>query len=221
MKSKKPFFLIVTILISIVLLIVIVNLLFSNYSFNEGKYRVSDAIITSTAHFEDKRIVTKTWTYDVSQLNRLSLLITAPKDSVITKLYISDFSCNKSNVIISEENKENKLSVGFGKELDLESTLDKDTGRLKLDLLIYNENVLKDFKVDDYTNSLTKDATVFKLAGKTIEDIRFKASFNINILDKNGRKSVLKIRLELPNDSILENGIYIERLDVSNFNFKI
>lgn len=111
MKSKKTFTVVMTILISIILLVVIVKLIFSNYSFNEGKYKVSDAIITSTAYFEDKSNTTNEWMYDISQSNTLSLLITAPTDAVIARTYISNFSCNNSNVIISEDNKESKLSV--------------------------------------------------------------------------------------------------------------
>lgn len=109
---------------------------------------------------------------------------------------------------------------GLNKELDIESSLDSK-GRLEINLLIYNENVLKNFKVGDYTNSLVKDATVFNLAGKQISDIKFEVSFNLNILDKTGRKSVLKVKLELPDASILENGTYVERLEISDFNFKV
>lgn len=220
MKSKKTFWIVITIIISIIILVFIVKAIFSNYTLNEGKYRVSDAIITSTAYFEDTSDITGEWTYDISQSNVLTLLISAPVDSVISEAYISDYSSTNSSVVLCQENAESKLTTGIGKNLSLETNLDED-GNLKLNISIYNENIVTNFKVDDYTNSLVKDATVFGLIGKTIDDIKFEVKFNINIVDKTGRKSVLKIKLSLPDESMLENGTYVERLDISNLNFKI
>lgn len=220
MKSKKIFWTVTMGILAIVILFFIVNMIFSNYDLNEGKFRVSDALISSTAYFEDKSEINKTWSYDVSQINNLVLLISAPKDTIVTKSYISDFKTTLSSVTINEQGKETKLESGLGKSLDLESNFDEN-GNLKLSIIIYNENILKDFKVEDYTKSLKKDGTVFSLAGKTLQDIKFKTSFNINIVDKTGRKSVLKLDLDLPNENFFYNGTFIEKLDVSNLNFKI
>src|SRR5574344_1447443 len=106
MKSKKIFWTVTMGILAIVTLFFIVNMIFSNYDLNEGKFRVSDALISSTAYFEDKSEINKTWSYDVSQINNLVLLISAPKDTIVTKSYISDFKTTLSSVTINEQGKE-------------------------------------------------------------------------------------------------------------------
>ena len=54
MDKKKIFWVLMTVVISVLLLIVVIKVVFKKDTVNEGKFRVSDVILTSSAELTNK-----------------------------------------------------------------------------------------------------------------------------------------------------------------------
>ena len=68
---------------------------------------------------------------------------------------------------------------------------------------------------------VTLDGTIYSLAGISIYDLTYTASFEFVIEETTGRKNIMKYEITMPNSELITEGTYISNLDVSNFVFKI
>ena len=221
MDKKKIFWVLITIAIAIVLLVVVINLVFKKDTVNEGKFRVSDAAITSSAELTNKTEKNGVWSIDLSQKNKLSLLITVATGAEIDRIYLNDVKANKGNVIFSQLDNENKITLGNkSKELDIEYTIDENN-QILLEFLVLNENILKDWLIPEEIKQIVYDGRIVTTAGLTLKDIQFKLKFKLNIIETTGKINTMKVEMLLPNEELIINGADVRRLSLSDFKFKV
>ena len=90
MKKNNVFLAIIIAAISIALVVLISTVVLDNSSkINEGNFRINDAVVNSTVDIKEKQEETEiaelsNMVFDISQENKLSLLIT--KDEKINKI---------------------------------------------------------------------------------------------------------------------------------------
>lgn len=216
-NRKNTFLIMVTLIISGVILAVLIKLIFANSKINQGKYRVSDAIITSGTEFVDKSKETGTWMYDVYQKNLLSLLVSS--NAEISRVYISDIYSDKSDIEIRQQDSDLSVYANENLKLDLASSI-SDDGDVLYEISITNKNALNNFNISDEITEIKHDASIFKLANITNADLKFSISFNFNIQEKSGKVSTMKVKLNLPYEDMIENGASVTRLDVGDLVFK-
>lgn len=222
MDKRKIFLWFVTMIISIITLLIIVKLVFKTENINEGKFRVLDVLITSTAELTDKTSQNGHWSLNISQKNMLSMLIKAGIDANIDRVYVTEAKVNKNkNILFYPLNSEIRLYLNNKKQdMDIEYIID-DAGNIKFDFIVLNENLLKNWEVPENVKEIICDGRIFEIAGLDIDDIEFTLSFNLNILEKNGKNNVLKVELDIPSEELLMNGAYVQRLSTRDFKFKL
>lgn len=219
-KKRKDFFvIIITFIISIIVLIVLVNSLMNNSRVNEGKFRVSDVLLTSTAVLEDTSKETAKWTFNVHQKNKLSFLI-VPSDEKFSAA-ITDIAATKKGLEIYQTgNEENKIVIADSPSLQLVTTKNED-GTVLYEIEILNKDVLKNFQIPEETIELSHNGTVFGLAGIKSKDLEYTLVFKFEMIDSNGKRSVMKVNLKLPQGDITTKGSSVSRLNLSEFVFKL
>lgn len=222
MKKQKIFIVLLTLIISILLLVVVINLVFKKDTVNEGKCRVTDVILTSSAELENKSEANEKWSIDLSQRNKLSFLITTATDINISRVYLKDLKVKGTDKVVFEQlNSEIKVNLSPEKQdLDLEYTLDEN-GLMKIELLAINENILKNWEIPEDTKEIVYDGRLLKDVGMSIKDIEFKLSFKLCIEEKTGKTNEMKVEMKLPNEELIENGADVRRLSTKDFKFKV
>lgn len=208
--------------ISIIAFVIIVKLIFKSDNVNEGKFRIADALLASSAELTDKTTQNGKWSLNISQKNVLALLINVGKDAKIDKIYATDVKIDENkNILFYILNSETRLELNRKKqEMDIEYVID-DNGQIKLEFIALNENILKNWQVPDSVKEIICDGRIFKTAGISLEDLQFTLSFDLNILEKNGKNNVVKVNLELPSEELVINGADVRKLSKSDFKFKV
>ena len=221
MNKKNIFWILITIVISVILLIFVINVVFKKDTVNQGKFRVSDVILTSTAELANKTQKNGVWSIDLSQKNKLSMLINAASTVEIDKIYLSEITASKAGVVFSEYNNENKIVLDrTKKELNVEYVLDENN-QILLEFVAINENVLKDWAVPDDMKQIVYDGRMITDANIAFEDVQFKLKFKLNIVETTGKINTMKVELLLPNSELVSNGADVRRLSLSDFKFKV
>lgn len=222
MEKRNIFFILLTIILSIVAFALILKLVFRTGEINEGKFRVTDAIITSTAELMDKTGENEVWSLNISQRNVLTMLITAASDVKISKIYISDLKVKSKNPIeFYMLYNEAKLTLNnVPQKLDVEYNIDENN-QIKLDMVALNENVLRNWEVPEGINEIICDGRIFNMAGLSLEELEFDLKFKLNIVEEIGKTNTVRVELTLPAKELLKNGADIRRLDVTEFKFKV
>lgn len=222
MDKQKTFWTLITIIVAIVFLFVVINVVFKSDSVNEGKFRVTDAILTSTAELANKSDINGTWSINVSQRNMLSLLISAASESEIAKVYLSDISVSGNNsVVVSQLDKEVKSVLNNGEDsLELDYSLTEEKQML-LELVFLNENILKNWNVPESIKEIVYDGRIFRTAGMKLNDVQIKLQFKLNIVEKIGKTNVLKVKMILPNEELLTTGADVRKLPLIDFKFRV
>lgn len=220
MDKKKIFWGLITLVISVLLLIIVINVVFKKDTVNEGKFRVSDAILTSSAELANKTEKNGVWSIDLSQRNKLSMLITGATGVKINKIYLSDVTSSKGKVIFSQLDNESKLALDSkGQELAVEYALDENN-QILLEFVALNQNILKDWIVPESTKQIVYDGRMLVTAGIKLQDIQFKLKFKLNIVESTGKTNTMKVEMVLPNEELVTNGADVRRLALSDFKFK-
>lgn len=223
MDKQKMFWGLLTLIIGGIVLAIVINLVFVSDKINEGKFRVSDAILTSSAELTSKTEQNNKWSVNVSQRNQLSLLITPASEAKIAKIYLTDLKVEgTNNIVFYMLNSENKLHLdNNGQKLDVEYLLDENN-QIKLEFVALNENMLKNWEVPENIKEIIYDGRIFKTAGMTLKDIQFKLSFKLNIVEQTtGKINVMKVKMTLPNEELMTNGADVRRLSLQDFKFKV
>lgn len=221
MDKKKIFWVLLTIVIAVIILVIVINLVLKKDEINEGKFRVSDAIISSSVELTNKTNKNSVWSIDLSQKNKLSLLITPAVGAKIDRIYLSDITTNRGNITFSQLNNENKIKIeSMPKSLELEYTVDENN-QILIELIALNENILKDWTIPSETKQIVYDGRMVSKAGLTLKDIQFRLQFRLNILENTGKISTMKVDMLLPNEELIVNGADVRRLSLSDFRFKV
>ena len=107
MDKNKFFTAVITLGISAIILLVIVYCIFNNNKVNQGDFRISDSILSSIVEFDDKSAGTNEWKYDISQTNKVSILVQTLGSATIKEVYFEDVkvkSKNNVNIYVEQDN---------------------------------------------------------------------------------------------------------------------
>ena len=217
MKREQFFKICIVSLISIILLIGIYKIITTSLKVNQGKYRVADAVVTSTADIVSRTEENTYLSFDATQKNSLSLLI-VPSDAKTESITIQNVQVDKSGIYIAQKDREEVLASDI-QQLPIDVTYREDENIL-LELEFTNKNVLTNQKLPDSVEELRYDGRVLGDSGLTYKDISFNIAFDVKIVEENGTENILKIDVELPSEKLLTEGYYVERMDLGNFIFK-
>lgn len=244
-NKKKNFVNIIILLISLIIVVVLcMFLLDTTGRINQGNFRINDLAVFSLASVEDTEtsdqstginaetdeIPTQEPINDlsdlrlnVSQKNEISFLVAKLDDTEIKNIYLDDVKVNypvlTENMYIyqKEENKIDLKTENIKLDLDKE---DKD-GQYLIKVNIDNINCIKGAAIPDNASSIVFDGTIFSILNTKISDITFDIQFNLNILGSNGRLNICKVKLFLPNELLVTNGVCIIKEYTGNFPFRI
>lgn len=220
-KFRENFFYTVCIIIvSAIILYIVVNVLFYNENVNEGNYRVSDAAVVNAVEIENVSAKDK-WAYNVSSVDTLSILVSGLNSSKIKSVYVKNFYTDyPRKIILSQKNYESSISSNTEEILQL--NVDSLEGNNVLyELQFKNINVLEEFIMPEDIDEVILDGTIYNLAGISIYDLTYTASFDLVIEEANGYKNIMQYEITMPNQAILSEGAYVSKLDTSQFVFKI
>lgn len=226
MNKKNLIMWVISLTVAVALLIIISKLIFSGINkLNQGQFRVTDAIVTSTATVEDVSNDKAKWEINISQKNRLSLLIQGMDEAKISKVEIDNMKIiNKPKVgalYISEPRTKEVKDIQSNNDSVAIYVDKKPDGSNMIEIDILNKDIIKNFVIAEGVKEIRHDGTAIGLVGKTISDISFKVSFNLNITATNGKKCSSKITLNLPDKTLITNGQVVTRLPLNEFNFRV
>ena len=224
MSGKKITTVIVVVALSILLIMGVYKYIFDlSGKVNQGKYRISDAVIVSNVKIDEKQEAIEelsNMVLDISQENKLSLLI--PKNDIISRTTIDNINVKaplkSGKISINQTDKEKIYDINNETEIEIYPEEKNDDYLIETDVV--NENCIKDINVPSQTNVVRFDGTILDLLNQKIEDFKFNVSFNLNLYDEVGKNHVCKIKLNLPDDELINDGIVVKREDLSNYIFK-
>lgn len=222
MDKRKIFGVLLTIILSVIALFFVVKLVFRTDKINEGKFRIADVILTSTAELTDKTEQNGSWSLNISQKNLLSMLIAAGSDASIERIYLSDLKVTGNrSIVFYLSNSENRIELSRKKqELDVEYILD-DSNQIKLEFIALNENVVKNWIVPESLKEIICDGRIFETAGLALDDLEYTLSFKLSIVETNGKTNTLKVKLDVPKEELVTSGADVRRLSLTDFKFKV
>lgn len=226
MNKNKFFTAAITIVISVVVLIIIVNLIFNNGSkVNQGNFRISDTILTSIVELEDKAESNDEWKFDISQSNKVSMLIQANENSVIKEAYLEKVKVkSKTDINIYIEQEKYDISYEYkdikNKKVNI-YTEETEDGNYLVEFNINNEDLVSNFNIPEDVKEVRHDGTILNIAKIAVSDIMFTVKYNLVVVEDKGQTNTCKIQLEMPDAKIATEGLSVERLDTSKFNFKV
>lgn len=220
-KFKADFFYWMSVIIvSAMILYIIVNVLLYNENVNEGNYRVADAAVINTVEIENVSKEDK-WAYNVSSVDVLSLLVSCQDVSRIKSVYIRNFCADSPrSIVLSQKNYESSINSNAEEILQL-SSASIDGSNVLYELQFKDVNVLKEYIVPSDVEEVTLDGTIYNLAGISIYDLAYTASFELVIEETTGKKNIMKYEITMPNSAVVTEGVYISNLDINDFVFKI
>ena len=219
MKREQFFKICIVCLISIIILIGIYKLITTSLKVNQGKYRVADVVVTSTADIVSRSEENAYLSFDASQKNTISLLI-VPSDAKTESISLENIAITGKNnsIYISQKDREEVL-VSDIQVLPIDVQYRED-GNILLELEITNQNILTNKKLEDNVEELRYDGRVFKDAGLTLQDLALDIDFDVKIVEENGTGNILNVEINIPNEKFLTEGYHVERMDLGSFVFK-
>lgn len=228
MDKEKGLTTIIVIIVSIIITIAIAMLLLDTTGkVNQGNFRISDIVIQSDAtvtEVQDNSVKIDKLSglyFDVSQTNTVSILIEA--NTKIATMMLD-------NIKITEPTLKGKMNISqqdyekYDITQDFTSMplyLEEQDGQYIVRLLIDNDNVITDKNVSEEITSIPYSAAIFKLWDISVSDLQFDVSFDLIITDETGTKVKTNIKLNMPTDETLEEGMSILKQDASKYIFTI
>lgn len=228
MKNSRFLTLLVIVLV-IALIITVVSLIMDrNGKFNAGNYRMLDAVVTSTVNVKDNSDVNKTIEslsdikLSLSQNNKISFLTT--KDDNISEIYIDNISIKNPEKVgelyISVINSDKKELISNIKDkINIMPNVQENGDYIEVN--IDNELFEKELSIPENAKSVKFDGTILPKYSIDLKSLIFDVSFDLNILQKDGKINTCNVKLNLPNEDLVLVGTSITRKNLANFNFKI
>lgn len=227
-KNNKALLIFLTIIVAVAMIACAFYILLDTKGkINQGSFRTNDVLLTSLVTVEEKQenkeqSMISDLLLDLSQKNVLSLLI--PKESEIKDIYIDNikikYPTKMGKMYITQPNRKEKVELTE----DIKNqkvniyTEDKENQYL-VEIEIDNMDFAKDVKVPEDTKVVRFDGTLISLTGMNVEDIMFKISFDLNIVDKSNKISACNIDLKLPGYELANTGVEIKRLNLNDYVF--
>ena len=167
MEKRTVFYILLTIILSILAFALTLKLVFRTEKINEGRFRVVDVIVTSEAVLTDKTAENDAWSLNISNRNILSMLINKTEDAKISKIYLSEIKVKANNPIAFYmlDNEAKLTLTNVPQKLDVEYEIEEN-GQIKLEMVALNENVLKNWIVPEGINEIICDGRIFNMAGR-------------------------------------------------------
>lgn len=240
--KNKRFLTIILLLISLVIVVILsMFLLDTTGKINQGHFRISDLVVSSTVVVEDKRktpdeveVSTETTDQtinslsdlllDVSQKNEIMFLVTTSESVEASQMYIDNVKIDYPNLMENMfiyQNAENMIDLKT-ENIKVDLVKEDKEGQYLVILNVDNINCIRDATITNSELSTVKfDGTILNLLNKDISDFMFELSFNLNIIDSLGKSNISKINLKLPNKLLATNGISIISEDVGKFPFMV
>lgn len=225
MEKSKFFTVVITIVVSAAILMTIINIIFDNSKINQGNFRISDTVLSSIIELEDKSEGNNGWTFDVSQSNKISMLVTANSGSKIKEVYLEKVAVSsKKNVNIYLEQEKYDVNYHYAeiknKKVNI-YTEEQENGSYLVEFDILNKDILSDYIVPDEIKEIRHDGTILNLAGIAISDITFSLKYNLVVVEQTGQINTCKIKISMPDKKLATEGLSVERLSNEDFNFKV
>ncbi len=227
MDKKKIVLIIFIIIVSIALVASAgIYLLDTSGKINQGSFRINDFIIESRLNVVEKDSQEvkdlSSLIFDVSQSNKITLLVAnnaEAKTMYIDNIYISN-PLKVGKIYMTQNNYEEKFEFqNMDSQINIYPA--QSDGQYKIELNVNNENCMQDVNVSSGSKSIRYDGTILSLLNTKVSDLRFDVSFDLNIIDITGKKNVCKVKVSMPDDELLTNGISVLRKDVGQFVFSV
>lgn len=239
--SKKVFHICMVISILVIMLFIfgMIALRYEVEGETNLPFNISKIIIVSTAKGEEKENSQYNWDFDVIQCNDIYMSI--EKNSgyndteVIEKIELKNFNLIKQpekgeKVIVKPTSETGSIfsmnENNIVEELEYEGALNTNIKQLKIGnqggiiLFRYANINLGEYKSNE-EETIKHDSSLFEKIQLTKEDLYATLSFEMQITLKSEKKYQAEIELEMPIDSMVENGSgSIEITDLSNIVFK-
>jgi len=153
------------------------------------------------------------------------MLIQTVGDASIKEVYLEKVKVSSKNDIhIYIEQDNYGLSYKYedikNKKINI-YTEEKAEGAYLIEFDINNEDVVLDFNIPDDVKEIRHDGTILNMAQIPVSKIKFGVKYNLVIVQGQDRINTCKVELELPNEKIITDGFSTERLNSSDFNFKV
>ena len=228
MDKVKGLSIIIVVIVSILITILIAGLLLDTTGkVNQGNYRVSDIVIESSAtvtEVQDTSVKIDKLSglvFDVSQTNEITIMVeanTKASSIMLDNINISEPKIKGKMSLMQKDYEKNEITPDF-KSMPIR--MEEEDGQYKIILLIDNENLITDRSVSDDKEKIPYSAEILKLWDISVSDVQFDLSFDLIITDDAGTKSKTNIKLNMPTDETLEEGMSILRQDASKYIFTI
>lgn len=224
MSKNKFFTAVITIGISAIILLVIMHFTFNN-KINQGNFRVSDAILSSVVELEDKSDITNEWKYDISQTNKISMLVQTIGDATVKEVYLDDIKIeSKNDVHIYIEQHKYDVSYRYenlkNKKINIYAEQTKQ-GDYLVEFDVQNEDVISDFIIPSDIKEIRHDGTMLNIAKIPVSNIKFKIKYDLILVQDNNKVNTCKVEVELPDEKIASDGFFVKRLDSTSYTFKV
>lgn len=163
-------------------------------------------------------------TLNVSQKNEISFLVANTKGIDAASIYIDNLKINypvsTENMYIYQ-NEKNKIDLKT-ENIKLDLTKEDRDGQFLIKIKIDNVNCVKDATIKSTDSSTVLfDGTILKILNTKLSDIKFDITFDLNIVDSTGKINTCKIKLNLPSELLVSNGISIISENPGKFPFRI
>ena len=228
MDKVKGLSIIIVVIVSILITILIAGLLLDTTGkVNQGNYRVSDIVIESSAtvtEVQDTSVKIDKLSglvFDVSQTNEITIMVeanTKASSIMLDNINVSEPKIKGKMSLMQKDYEKNEITPDF-KSMPIR--MEEEDGQYKIVLLIDNENLITDRSVSDDKEKIPYSAEILKLWDISVSDVQFDLSFDLIITDDAGTKSKTNIKLNMPTDETLEEGMSILRQDASKNVFTI
>lgn len=226
--SKKKIIIAIFIAIASIAIIACVGvfLLDTSGKINQGNFRVNDLVVESTLEVieqENQEVKDlESLVFDISQNNKITMLVANQAEA--KSIYIDNISITNpiqlGKFYLTQNNYEQQFDIAnIGSQINIYPAL--SNGQYRIELNIKNEQCMKDVKVSSGTKSIRYDGTILSLINTKVSDLRFDLSFDLNMIDISGKKNVCSVKLSMPDDELLTNGISVLRKNVNDFIFTI
>ena len=228
MDKVKGLSIIIVVVVSIIITIFVAGwLLDTTGKVNQGNFRVSEITIQSGAtvtEVQDKNVKIESLSglyFDVSQTNEITIMIeanTKASSIMLDNIQVSEPIIKGTMNLTQKDYEKYDLTPDF-KSMPIH--LEEKDGQYMIALFLDNDNLITDRNVSDDKEKIPYSAEIFKLWDISVRDVQFDFSFDLIITDEAGTKSKTNIKLNMPTDETLEEGMSILRQDASKYVFTI
>ena len=225
-KNGNITIIVIVLVVSLILVGVISWLLLKDDEvINQGAFRINDLVVTSTVEAEDKTTDINNWKLNLTQKNHISILVDNEGSNKISNMSIDKIVVEKpaklGKLIASPKDNEQVFDILDATQDIFYVYMKEKDGAYIAEIDIDNKDFITDYKVPSDVKEIRYDGTLLNRVSVKPEELKFKVTFNLNIIDIQGSISTAKITLEMPNQNIIKEGKVVEKIDPKKFAFKI